>query len=77
MQAFESLPCRYNVRLRAQDPGTRTEKIAKLHFSKAEEAVARNRHERGNKPLEGKTEALSLLPKAGQEQSPSDHSDGK
>jgi hypothetical protein len=37
---------------------------------------AANRQERGSKLLEGKTEALSPLPKAGQEKSPSDHSDG-
>jgi len=76
MRAFGSLPCIYNVRLRVQDPGTQRDKTAKIHFLKAEDAFARNRHERGSKPLEEKTEALSPLPKAGQEKSPSDHSDG-
>jgi hypothetical protein len=76
MQAFGSLPYRYNVRLRAQDPGTHRDKTAKLHFLKAEDAFTRNRPERGSKHLEGKTEALSPLPTAGQEKSPSDHSDG-
>jgi hypothetical protein len=62
MQAFKSLPCRYNVRLRALDSGTHRDKIAKLHFLKAEDAVARNRHESGSKLLERKTEVLSPLP---------------
>jgi len=76
MRAFESLTCRYNVRLRVQDAGTR-DKITKLHVLKAEDAVDGNRHERGSKPLEGKTEALSPLSSAGQEKSPSYHSDVK
>ena len=65
------------MRLKALDSGTHRNKIAKLHFLKAEDTVARNRHESSSKPLEGKIEALSPLPTAGQEKSPSYHSNGK